>query len=439
MKTHHRENLDTYMSMSLVIILLFIVLMFLGVPIAVSLGAASVIVMATMTDLPLNMAAQSMFTAMNSFIMVAVPLFILCGSLMDEGGIADRIYDLAESAVGWIFGGLGHVSVAVNMLFAGMSGSSVAAIASIGKMSINALDKKGYPKDYATAINLSGSMLASVIPPSILMINAAATGNVSIGQALLAGLVPGVLIGMLFMIYNYIYCKKHNIGDRIPFSSARLGKAVFRAIPALLTPVILLGGVYTGIYTPTEGAGIAVVYTVLVSIYVFKNLKWSDIPRIIIKNARSTGTILFVAIAAKPASLLFEIDGLPALVANMITGISDNRIVILFVLYAFLIFVGMFMDATAAIFILVPILLPAVQAVGVTPLFFTVFLVITLSFGLITPPVGVCLYAAENVTGLPIESIIKASLPWILLIAVSLCALILFPQLIEIPVKIVFG
>ena len=427
------------MSMSLVLILIFLGLMFLGVPIAVSLGAASVIVMATMTTLPLSMAAQSMFTAMNSFIMVAVPLFILCGSLMDEGGIADRIYDLAEALVGWIYGGLGHVSVVVNMLFAGMSGSSVAAIASIGKMSINALEKKGYPKDYSTAINLSGSMLASVIPPSILMINAAATGNVSIGQALLAGLIPGILIGIIFMVYNYFYCKRHNIGDRAKFSGAKLRRAFVRAIPALLTPIILLGGVYTGIYTPTEGAAIAVVYTCIISIYVFKNLKWRDIPRIMMKNARSTGTILFVAIAAKPASLLFEIDGLPSTIARLIAGISDNRIVILLVLYVFLIFVGMFMDATAAIFILVPILLPAVQAVGVSPLFFVVFLVITLSFGLITPPVGVCLYAAENVTGLPLEKIIKASVPWIGLIAISLVIFILFPQIIEIPVSLVFG
>ena len=425
--------------MSAAIILLFLILMFLGVPIATSLGLASVIVMATKSTLPLNMAAQSMFTAMNSFIMVAVPLFILCGSLMDEGGIADRIYDHAEALVGWIYGGLGHVSVVVNMLFAGMSGSSVAAIASIGKMSINALEKKGYPKDYATAINLSGSMLASVIPPSILMINAAATGNVSIGQALLAGLIPGIIIGIIFMVYNYFYCRRHGIGDRVKFSGKKLGKAFVRAIPALLTPIILLGGVYTGVYTPTEGAAIAVVYTMIVSVYVFKTLKWTDMPRIIIKNARSTGTILFVAIAAKPASVLFEIDGLPSRVAQGIAGISDNRIVILFVLYAFLIVVGMFMDATAAIFILVPILLPACQAVGVSPLFFTVFLVITLSFGLITPPVGVCLYAAENVTGLPLERIIKASIPWILLIAVSLCIFILFPQIIEAPVALVFG
>lgn len=425
--------------MSWALIIIFLVLMFLGVPIAVSLGAAAVICIVTMSDLPLTLAAQSMFTSMNSFIMVAVPLFILCGSLMDEGGIADKIYNLAEALVGWIYGGLGHVSVVVNMLFAGMSGSSVAAIASIGKMSINALEKKGYPKDYATAINLSGSMLASVIPPSILMINAAATANVSIGQALLAGMIPGILIGLVFMVYNYLYCKKHGIGDRIPFKPQKLGKAFVSAIPALLTPVILLGGVYTGFYTPTEGAAIAVVYTIIVSIYVYKNLKWSDIPRIIAKNARSTGTILFVAIAAKPASLLFEMDGLPSTVANMITGISDNRIVIMFVMYAFLIVVGMFMDATAAIFILVPILLPAVQSVGVEPLFFVVFLVITLSFGLITPPVGVCLYAAENVTALPLERIIKASIPWIILIAVALCSFIVLPQIITGPVHLIYG
>ena len=427
------------MSMSIALLILFLVFMFLGVPIAVSLGAASVICMVTMSDLPLSMAAQSMFTSMNSFIMVAVPLFILCGSLMDEGGVAEKIYDLAEAMVGWIYGGLGHVSVVVNMLFAGMSGSSVAAIASIGKMSINALHRKGYPKEYATAINLSGSMLASVIPPSILMINAAATANVSIGQALLAGLIPGVIIGVVFMIYNFVYCKKHDIGDRTPFEVKRLSKAFVSAIPALLTPVILLGGVYTGFYTPTEGAAIAVIYTILVSIYIYKDLKWKDIPRIICKNARSTGTILFVAIAAKPASLLFELDGLPSAVANMITGISSNRIVIMFILYAFLICVGMFMDATAAIFILVPILLPAVQAVGVSPLFFVVFLVITLSFGLITPPVGVCLYAAQNVTDLPLEKIIKASIPWIALIAIALCIFIIFPGIITTPVKLISG
>jgi len=370
--------------------------------------------------------------------MVAVPLFVLAGSLMDEGGVADKIYSFANSCVGWIYGGLGHVSVLTSMLFAGMSGSSVAAIASIGKMSINALTKKGYPKDYATAINLTGSMLATVIPPSILMIVAASVANVSIGKALMAGVIPGIIMGAIYMVYNYIYCKKMNIGDREKFSWKELGRSFVRAIPALLVPVILLGGMWTGLYTPTEAAGIAVLYTIVISIFVYKKLDWRQIPRIFAKNARSTGTILFVAITAKPAALIFELDGLPNRIATAIANISDNPLAIMFLIFGFLIIVGMFMDATAAIYILVPILLPAVQAVGVDPLFFVVFLVISLAFGLVTPPVGVCLYAASNVTGLSLERIIKATMPWLILTAIIICGFIIFPQVITGPVSWIY-
>lgn len=425
--------------MSIALLVIFLVLMALGVPIAVSLGIASVATIAVFTDMPVGVTIQSMFTSMNSFVMVGVPLFILAGSLMDEGGVADKIYNFCDAAVGWIFGGLGHVSVLCSILFAGMSGSSVAAIASIGKMSINALEKKGYPKEYATAINLAGSMLASIIPPSILMIVAASVANISVGQALLAGFVPGIIIGIIFMVYNYIYCKKTGIGEKSKFDIKKLATTFVQAIPALLVPVILLLGMFTGIYTPTEAAAIAVAYTIIISIYIYKNLKWSDIPRIIKAKARSTGSILFVAITAKPACFIFELDGLPAKVAGTISGISTNPYIIMLLIFVFLIIVGMFMDATAAIYILVPILLPAVVAVGIDPLFFIVFLIITLSFGLITPPVGVCLYAAENVTGLSIETIVKATMPWIILTTVIIIGLIFVPQIITGPVALLVG
>lgn len=424
--------------MSIALLIIFLALMAIGVPIAVALGVASVLTIVFFTSIPLSVVIQSMFTSMNSFVMVGVPLFILAGSLMDEGGVADRIYNFCDAAVGWIYGGLGHVSVLCSILFAGMSGSSVAAIASIGKMSINALEKKGYPKEYATAINLIGSMLASIIPPSILMIVAASVANISVGQALVAGLVPGILIGIIFMIYNYIYCKKTGIGDKSKFEGQRLVKSFVQAIPALLVPVILLVGMFTGIYTPTEAAAIAVAYTIIISIFVYKNLKWSDIPRIIKAKARSTGSILFVAITAKPACFIFELDGLPVKIASLISDVSTNKIIIMLLIFVFLILVGMFMDATAAIYILVPILLPAVVAVGISPLFFVVFLIITLSFGLITPPVGVCLYAAENVTGLSIEKIVKATMPWLILTTVVIVFLIFVPQIITAPVEWLF-
>lgn len=425
--------------MSIALLIIFIVLMALGIPIAVSLGIATVATVVFFTELPFNVVVQSMFTSMNSFVMVGVPLFILAGSLMDEGGVADKIYNFCDAAVGWIFGGLGHVSVLCSILFAGMSGSSVAAIASIGKMSINALEKKGYPKEYATAINLIGSMLASIIPPSILMIVAASVANISVGQALVAGLIPGIMIGIIFMIYNYIYCKKTGIGDKSPFDPKRLLKSFIVAIPALLVPVILLLGMFTGIYTPTEAAAIAVAYTIVISVILYRNLDPKKIPRIIIDKARSTGSILFVAITAKPACFIFELDGLPAKMASLISQVSSNPYIIMILIFLFLIFVGMFMDATAAIYILVPILLPAVVAVGVNPLFFIVFLVITLSFGLITPPVGVCLYAAENVTGLSIETIVKATVPWLILTVAIIMILIFFPQIITAPVAMIFG
>ena len=193
-------------KMSIFCIVLFIILMILGIPIAVSLGISCVATLYFFTDIPLNLIAQSMFSSMNSFVMAAVPLFVFAGIIMDEGGVADKIYNFSNSAVGWIHGGLGHVNILTSLIFAGMSGSSVADIASTGKIEINQMHKHGYLKEYAAALTISSSMLASIIPPSILMVVAASVANVSVGKALFGGLVPGIIIGIAFMIYNYIYC-----------------------------------------------------------------------------------------------------------------------------------------------------------------------------------------------------------------------------------------
>lgn len=421
--------------MSIFLLVLFFILMFIGIPIATSLGISVVASVLIFTDVPISIVIQSMYSSMNSFIMVAVPLFILAGIIMDEGGVAEKIFDFARSLVGWMTGGLGHVNILASLIFAGMAGSSVADIASTGRITISAMTKNKYPLEYAAALTLITSMLATIVPPSILMVVAASTAGVSIGAALLGGLVPGIIIAGIFMIYNYFYSKKHNYGVHQKFEWKVLGKEFVRAFPALLAPVILLAGILGGTFTPTEAAAIAVLYTLLIALFVYKGLTFKKLPNIFFRTANLTGTILFIAVTAKAASWVFEYDGLPTKVANLIGNISDSPLVIMLLLFVFLIIVGMFMDATAAIFILVPILMPTVLAVGIDPVFFVVYMVVLLSVGLVTPPIGVCLYATSNITGLKIEKLSKATLPWLVVTFVALLLFIFVPQLITAPIS----
>ena len=277
--------------MSLFILGVFLVLMFLGIPVAVSLGMASLGAILMYDTSTIASAVKLMYSSMNSFTMVAVPLFFLAGILMDKGGVAEQIFSFCEDVVGWIHGGLGHVNIMTSILFAGMSGSSVADVASIGALCANAMIRSGYPSPYAWGTTLASSMLASVIPPSILMVVAASVAQVSMGQALFAGIIPGVFLGLVMMVYNYFYCKKHGIGHRIPFNGGRLWKSFKRALPALMVPVILLGGMYTGYFTSTEAAAICVLYTLIVSMFVYKKLTFKDLPGIFMSVAKSTGTV----------------------------------------------------------------------------------------------------------------------------------------------------
>lgn len=425
--------------MSIFLIFLFFVLMFLGIPVAISLGFSSALTLLLFSDIPLTLISQSMFSSMNSFIMVAVPLFILAGNIMDKGGVGDKIFNFANSMVGWMPGGLGHVNIVTSLIFAGMSGSSVADVAGLGVLEMSAMEKHGYDKEYSAAITVATSTLATMIPPSILMIVAASVANVSVGRALVGGVIPGVMIAVIFMVYNYMYCKKYGIGDRSKFKLEIFFRSLLVSIPAMLVPVIILVGMFTGIVTPTEAAAIAVVYSTIISLTVYKGFKLAEIPRLLINTTKTTGTILFIAVTAKSANWIFEFDGLPAKIAASITSLTSNPILIMLVVLAFLVIVGMIMDATAAIFIVVPILLPAVTSVGVDPLFFVVFLVLSLSLGLITPPVGVCLYAATSVTGLKLEQIVPKLMPWILILVISLITMAAFPLIIMGPINFLFS
>lgn len=423
------------MSMSVVLLLLFTALILIGTPLAVGLGISAAVTLLAFTDIPINLVAQSMFSSMNSFLMVAVPLFIMTGILMDEGGVGEKIFSFANSMVGWLPGGLGHVNVVSSMIFAGMSGSSVADIASIGMVEISAMERNGYPRHYATALTLVTSVLATIIPPSILMVIAGSVANESIGAMLIAGLIPGVIIGGSFMVYNHFYCRRHGYGKPVAFNLRAAVAATLTAIPALMVPAILMYGILDGFFTPTEAAGIAVLYTVLISLLVYRKIDWRQVPGFFFKTAKLTGTILFIAVTAKMAGWIFEYDGLPGQVANFLSHTSHNPTVIMVLLFLFFVVVGMFMDATASLFILIPILLPPIKALGIDPIHFLVLMVISLSLGLVTPPVGVCLFAVSNLTGMTLEDVTRASF-WLMSVLAGVILLFaVFPDMILVPLQ----
>lgn len=423
------------MSMSVALLLVFFLLFMVGIPLPVSLGVASVSIACIFMDMPLDLLSNSMFSAMNSFMLVAVPLFIMVGIIMDRGGVAERIFDFANALLGWLPGGLGHVNVLASLIFGGVSGSSVADVASLGRIEIAAMTKNNYSKQYAVGLSLSTSVLASIIPPSILMIIAGSTANESIGLLLIAGVAPGVFMCFCFMFYNHFYCKIRKMGTHVPFNTSNLYKATLRALPPMLTPLILLYGIFDGRFTPTEAAGIAVLWCLFLSLVCYRTLTIRDLPGVFWETAKTTGTILFIAATAKLAGWVFTYDQLPAKMAVFMSSISNNPTILLLIVFAFLIVVGMFMDAIASLYILIPVLLPPLVSLGVDPIHFLVILVLALTLGLITPPVGVCLYAAAQVAEMDIEDVIKGTFGLTVMVVISIVLLILFPQIILGPVQ----
>jgi C4-dicarboxylate transporter, DctM subunit len=422
--------------MSIALLLLFLGLSALGVPLAVALGLASVAAIMMFTSTPIDLLSQSMFSAMNSFLLVAVPLFILVGHFMERGRVAERIFDFAEAMVGWMPGGLGHVNVVSSVIFGGISGSSVADIASVGAIEIKAMERHGFPKCYAVGMTLVTSTLSSIIPPSILVVIAGSIANVSIGTLLVAGLIPGLFIAFVFMVFNHFYAVHHGYNPPTPFNFRLVVTTGLRAILPMLTPVILLGGIVNGFFTPTEAAAIAVVYTMFLSVIVYRSIPPSEIISILVETARASGTILFIAATAKLAAWVFAFDGLPVQVAEFLASISTGPTMALFLIFLFLIVVGMFMDAIAAMFILIPVLLPPALKMGIDPMHFLIVTVITLTLGLVTPPVGVCLFAVAQVAKMRIEDVIRGSMIPVGILTAAILALVLFPVLTLGPIRL---
>ncbi|AKL94162.1 TRAP transporter large permease protein [Clostridium aceticum] len=414
-------------------LIIFLVALFgfllIGVPVAFCLGLAALVMMG-IQNFGYDILVQKMVGGIDSFPLLAVPFFMLAGEIMNSGGIAKRIINLSNSLVGHITGGLGLVNIVASMFFGGISGSSVADTAAIGGLLIPAMKEDGYDADFSAAVTASSATMGIVIPPSIPMILFGLIGGTSVVRMFLGGIIPGILIGFSLLTLTFIISKKRNYPKGDKFSIVRVFKALKESIWAVFLPVIIIGGIISGYFTPTEAAVVSVVYALIVSLFVYKEMSVRDLPRILIDTGKTTGIVMLVAGTAMVVAWLLTVVRIPQSIATTILSISDNPLIVLLIINFFLLLVGSVMDLTPALLILTPVLLPVATAVGIDPVFFGVMMVINLGIGLVTPPVGTILYISCGIAKISLEKITKAMLPFLATQVAILLLIILFPQLV---------
>ncbi|GAW36026.1 sialic acid TRAP transporter permease protein SiaT [Roseovarius sp. A-2] len=425
--------------MNLALALSLAIFFLAGVPIAVAIGFASVLGIEAHGRLPLLLVAQRMFTGIDSFPLMAIPLFILAGNLMSAGGISHRLVELAKSIVGGIQGGLAASCVLTCMMFASVSGSSVATTFAIGAILIPAMVKHGYPKPLAASVQASSAELGVLIPPSIPLILYGVSTDTSIGQLFIAGIGPGVLVAGALMALVLILCRVRGIGLEDGRNRPPLGPALKSALPALIVPFVILGGIYSGIFTPTEASAAAVAAAVIVGMLFYRELRFADLPQILKKTVLATSAIMLIISAAALFSFLITRSGLPNEIAAWFKDVFESRIAFLLVVNLMLLVIGMFIETSAAILVLAPILTPIAIGYGVDPVHFGLVIVVNLALGMITPPLGVNLFAACAVADLPVERIIPQLAWFVLTVFGALMIITYVPAITLWPVDLVFG
>jgi tripartite ATP-independent transporter DctM subunit len=417
--------------MSIIIAVVFIITLAAGIPVAFCLALTSLVVLLIIGNVPLHLIPQRMFTGMDSFPLMAVPFFILAGDLMNSAGITQRIVRFSNALVGHIRGGLAHVNIVASMFFAGISGSAVADTAALGSILIPAMEEDGYDLTFSAAVTASSSVIGPIIPPSIPVVIFALVGSVSVGGLFLAGVVPGVLIGFGLMGVAYIISRRKNYGSKHPLVSLReFGSSFVGAFIPLLMPLIIMGGILSGVFTPTEAASVAVAYAVFVGFFILRTLKLKDLPGIFYRSMVTTSIILIVMACANIFAWILGTQLIPQKVALAITSLTTNPYLFLLLINILLLIVGCFLEGLASIIILVPILLPLSQQMGIDPLHFGIIVVMNLMIGLITPPLGLCLFVCCSVARVDLIKLIRVSTPFILVEIGALMIVTYFPQIV---------
>src|SRR5699024_9105215 len=414
--------------MTLLLFGVFFVLMFLRIPIAFSLALSSMVYL-LVNGIPLNIVPQRMFGGLNSFVLICIPGFILAGNLMNASGITDRIIKFADSLLGHIRGGLGLANVGASLGFAGISGTALADTASIGSVMIPAMKKKGYDAKFAAAVTSSFSVVGPIIPPSLPFIIVGTLATVSIGDLFIAGAVPGFLLGLGLMIPTYLISVKRGYPKEARVPVKGIIKDFFGAFWAIMMVVIILYGILGGLFTPTEASIIAVVYALLVGLFIYRDLDIKEVPSVMLKSMIQAASIMMLVAFDNLFGWIVTSEGIHTLVADTILSVSINDVVAILLILLLLLIVGTFMETIAALVLLFPVLLPVASQVGMDPVQFGVVMVLGLVIGLSTPPVGVCLFVASSIGKVGIMTVSKELIPFLLVSLIILLLVAFIPQI----------
>ena len=411
-----------------IFLIAFVLLLVIGVPISISIGASAVLGCLSL-GYPLVVIGQKMVSGLDSFLLIAVPLFILAGNLMNAGKITEKIFDTAKELVGWIPGGLGHANVVASIIFAGMSGSAVADAGGLGAIEMEAMKKNGYDEDFAGAVTAASSVIGPIFPPSIPLIIYGSVASVSVDQLFMGGVVPGLLMGVLLMVMVLYFAIVRRY-ERHPFRLRALIRQFLGSIPALITPVIILCGFVVGWFTPTEASSIAVIYSLLIALFLYRTLDWKSFKKCLKDSAISSANTLFIIGTSTLFTYVMAMEGISRQFADVILGISSNPNVVLLVINVLLLVLGMVMEPGAILTLMLPVLLPIANGLGLDLVHFGVMVVLNLMIGQVTPPFGVCLFVISDVNKLKLERLYRSILPFLVPLILTLILVTYIPGIV---------
>ncbi len=401
---------------TLVLFALLFIFMFAGLPVAVSLGLSSLVVIMAFAQDSLASLSLKMYETSEHYTLLAIPFFILGGMFLTTGGVARRMIRFANAVVGHLRGGLAMASVMACMLFAAVSGSSPATVVAVGSIVIAGMVRAGYPKPFAAGVICNAGTLGILIPPSIVLVVYGAATETSVGDLFMAGVVPGILLGVLLMVAIYFRAHKLNLPRQPRATFGEVMTAGRESLWGLLLIAIILGGIYGGVFTPTEAAAVAAVYAFFIAVFVYRDIKWSGVPHVLIESAKVTVMLMFIVANALLFAHVLTTERIPQMIAETIIGIGMEPWQFLIVVNVLLLVAGMFMEPTGIILILAPILFPIATRMGIDPVHLGIIMVVNLEIGMVTPPVGLNLFVTSGITGMSVGEVVKAALPWTLLL-----------------------